>query len=370
MKYIARITEKDVCGRDGVSSAAPRLAARAVLFDESNRIAVVHSVNTGLYSLAGGGIESGETPESAAEREVLEETGCKCELLYPLGIIEENRASYDFTQVSYYFVARVIGIKGTPIPTEGEKRDGDVLEWMNADELYLICANAKYDTLQKSFIARRDLCALRELFRWEYKERWLYCSAPSYTSAVAYHKAVSGKLPASVTVKPLWSGASEGEVYFKLKHDLKSIPAFPLCEGLHIRRIAPNEEAGAVAELINRCYPSTELSAEEVEGWAHSSAYDPSLWLGAYNESGELAAAAICEYGREAREGSLEWIQTLPEYRSCGVASALVSYALSEMKKSCAFATVSGRQNDGCNPRALYEKCGFRYPMLWDVVRS
>lgn len=58
----------------------------------------------GLHSLPGGGIEDGEDALTALCREVYEETGYVSDEIQELGIVAENRASLDYTQINYYFV--------------------------------------------------------------------------------------------------------------------------------------------------------------------------------------------------------------------------------------------------------------------------
>ena len=56
----------------------PILCAGAVIRDPDGRLLLVrrgHAPSAGLWSVPGGRVEPGETPEQAAAREVLEETG-------------------------------------------------------------------------------------------------------------------------------------------------------------------------------------------------------------------------------------------------------------------------------------------------------
>lgn len=73
---------------------------------KTNQYAVMYSPKFKLYSLPGGGIEKGEDKEVAVKREVLEEKGFRCVIVNELGFVYENRAHCDFTQYSYYYIAR------------------------------------------------------------------------------------------------------------------------------------------------------------------------------------------------------------------------------------------------------------------------
>lgn len=129
-----------LCDRDfggecgcGVSVKPPRLAARAVLLDRDGRAALICSGKQDFFTLPGGGIEPGETPEQACLRELREETGCESEIVRKLGFVDENRAQADFTQRSYYFMARVIGEPGELSLTQAELDDNTRLLWLPFD---------------------------------------------------------------------------------------------------------------------------------------------------------------------------------------------------------------------------------------------
>src|SRR5690554_273861 len=62
------------------STYSVREAARGLLVHE-DKIAFLHVTKYGFHKLPGGGIEVGESHDDAFTREVLEETGCSCEII-------------------------------------------------------------------------------------------------------------------------------------------------------------------------------------------------------------------------------------------------------------------------------------------------
>jgi len=107
----------------------PVVCAGAVVRDEAGRLLLVqrgHAPSAGLWSLPGGRVEAGETPEDAAAREVREETGLEVRIgrllaTVPLG----EYLVHDFT-------ATVVG---------GELRPGDDAidaRWCDDDQVALL----------------------------------------------------------------------------------------------------------------------------------------------------------------------------------------------------------------------------------------
>lgn len=105
-----------------------RSAARAVVFDENGRIAVMHFTATGSYKLPGGGIDDGEDKLDALQRELQEEMGYMVRDIRELGIVDEMRYFCGMHQTSYCYTARVDTYVGTAL-TEKEAEQGMNLRW-------------------------------------------------------------------------------------------------------------------------------------------------------------------------------------------------------------------------------------------------
>lgn len=107
-----------------------RRAARAVLRNDNNQVAIMCFTKTGSYKLPGGGVDEGEEIEAALHREIREETGYEIDDVRELGIIEEDRYYCGMHQTSYCFTANVQKFVGTEL-TEKEAAEGMELRWMD-----------------------------------------------------------------------------------------------------------------------------------------------------------------------------------------------------------------------------------------------
>lgn len=168
MKLITELTDQTVLGLEGLSKKKPRRTSRAIVINDEGLYAVVYTRRLRLHSLPGGGIERGETEEEALKREILEETGCECERIEPLGKIFENRGHANHTALSYYYVVHTSTKNGKPHYTKGEMYLGTSIKWCTFEEAEHLIKDVIHDTEQKKFLQARDVAALRE-----YRESFL-----------------------------------------------------------------------------------------------------------------------------------------------------------------------------------------------------
>ena len=166
MKILLNITDKDITGSEKLSSAKPRIAADAFLIDEHGDIALSYMGKHELYTLPGGGVEPGESFRETIKREMWEEAGCDCEILAELGKVTENRFEHDFTQERTYFVARVVGEKGSLHLTDEEIAKDTSVVWLQPDKALQLISEKNHDNYQQSFIQKRDVAALTEGLQW------------------------------------------------------------------------------------------------------------------------------------------------------------------------------------------------------------
>ncbi len=165
MELICKITDEDI-GEKIINMENPklRLGARGIVIREDGKIAIFNKSNKNEYKLPGGGLEGEEKPEEAFKREVLEETGCKVEIIKTLGTTEEYKSLNNFKQISYVFVGKVINDTKHLNITEKEKDEGAKLVWEipeKALELITKCFDkliaSKYASIYSTkFVVLRD----------------------------------------------------------------------------------------------------------------------------------------------------------------------------------------------------------------------
>lgn len=142
-----------------------RTAARAVVFNSDGNVALLHSSTYGYHKLPGGGIETGETPEQALERELLEEIGCGIKDIKPLGYVEEFRGRYGLKQISYCYTARTNEYLCDRALEQDEINHGLEPVWMPLGKAIEILERQEIpssDLYESVFMRARDLAILEE----------------------------------------------------------------------------------------------------------------------------------------------------------------------------------------------------------------
>ena len=198
-----------------------------------------------------------------------------------------------------------------------------------------------------------------------------YLADPCRVSSLPYWKACRIVPPPGIVLVHEENFASANypdyrdEPYFRLRHNLKAVPAPQLPEGFSPCALSLPEYTAH----INRCYQDIGVTESELQQFTNRTVYDATLWIAAKDSrTGAVAATGIADLDREIREGILEWIQVSPEYRGCGLGRWLVCELLRRMQGRADFATVSGRCGNPTNPEQLYRACGFTGCDVWHIL--
>ena len=142
-----------------------RKSARVILLNANGEIAVQHLQNYKFYKLPGGGVDTGESIEQAAIREVQEEVGCDCEITRPIGMVIEYREKYKLIHISYCFVAKVVSPITAPAFEEDEIKAGQANIWITPNKVLELVKNGERTNYESHFNIAREVAFLEEYFR-------------------------------------------------------------------------------------------------------------------------------------------------------------------------------------------------------------
>jgi len=170
MKLLAEISERTL--GVGVSEQLGteytlRKSARVILLNATGEMAVQYLATYNFHKLPGGGIEQGEKIAEALKREVSEEVGAQCAIVRELGIVIEYRERYKLVQISYGYVATVVGEIGEPAFEPNEIASGQVNIWLPPSETIAKIKQDKSEKYEALFIQARELAFLEEYVRGE-----------------------------------------------------------------------------------------------------------------------------------------------------------------------------------------------------------
>lgn len=139
-----------------------RVGARAILFDDDGRVALVYEHTYDHYKLPGGNIEHNETVEQAVQREVMEEVGCKMKNLQYLGVVYSHLKKYNEDCWQHYFMAQVDGEIGESKWVDEEELHGCSIVWCaNIDEAISKVQLGTSEEYVHLFERARELAGLR-----------------------------------------------------------------------------------------------------------------------------------------------------------------------------------------------------------------
>lgn len=172
LECIKVVTDEDF-GLENTPLVNPykRYGARGIIYREDGKVALLYKEKMKEYKLVGGGIDEGETPIEAFERECMEEAGVELINITPLGYTEEKKGRTDFYQKSYVFMGEVSFDTGEVHFTEKEKGEGAKIVWVSIDEAMNLLGSSLDNLLDSPvdeseslystrFVVYRDRCIM------------------------------------------------------------------------------------------------------------------------------------------------------------------------------------------------------------------
>ncbi len=197
---------------------------------------------------------------------------------------------------------------------------------------------------------------------------------PCGTLSIPYWKNKRITLPNSMKIlhnnafEKSYLEAYVDEQYFRLYHSMQNIRE-NVPDWIYFRT-AEMQDMCLIVSIINQSYIDISVDLWQIIEYTKNTVYDPNLWIIAYvRDTDKPIGCGIADYDDEVKEGALEWIQVLPEYRRRGIGSAIVNQLLYRLSNRAVFTTVSGKVNSSSNPERLYRKCGFTGNDVWHILR-
>ncbi len=142
-----------------------RKSARAILRDKNGNINLQHIKRDSFHKLPGGGLETGESIEEALRREIVEEAGCDCTISELIGVVIEYRNKYNLIQISYAYIADVVGEIGEPQFEQAEIDEQLTNYWVSPEEALAKMRSDAPEKYEGHFILKREISFLEEYLK-------------------------------------------------------------------------------------------------------------------------------------------------------------------------------------------------------------
>lgn len=151
---------------DEIANFRVREASRAVVYDQEGKIGVLYVSKENYHKLPGGGVKAGEDIYQALRRECLEEIGCHIEVIGEIGQTVEYRKMFGLKQISYVYLANLVGEKGDPSFTSKETANGFQVKWLTVEEaVRQFDSDAPFGQEGKLYIVPRDRALLGAILK-------------------------------------------------------------------------------------------------------------------------------------------------------------------------------------------------------------
>ena len=209
-------------------------------------------------------------------------------------------------------------------------------------------------------LVRRDLMDINE-----------YLQNPCGQLSIPYWKSKTLVIPDSIKIIHCrdWNGqCTNYQRFFRVKHDLRD-----LCPiDFDYDTLSIDYQATELSNMINASYGHENIVVNEKDilKWKQHETFREDLCVYINADGGKMVASGIAEFDETCREGVIEWLQVLPEYRKRGLGKKIVDVLLWRLKGIGAdFVTVSGDLDNTTKPLELYKKCGFAGDDIWYICR-
>jgi len=131
-------------------------AARTVIYDKNKLFALINVKNGEYFKIPGGGIENDETPQQAAIRESIEESGCEIKIIQKIGESEFIDEDKNIIHHSVCFLAEKIKQINNPTFDDWEKSQNMKIIWVDINQSIIFFKNARPKDNFSQKINQRD----------------------------------------------------------------------------------------------------------------------------------------------------------------------------------------------------------------------